>query len=111
MKRAPRGEHAVWFSETTSGVAAVQSAFAPWFTSSHVLPRSVERHTPKCGAPGMSASVPAQQLLEMPRVARPVATKSVSESPGLTWMSPTPRPKNSFAPIGPTQPLRWSVDR
>jgi len=59
----------------------------------------------------MSASAPPQQLFVMPRVARPVATNSVSESPGLTWMSPTPRPKNSFAPIGPAQPLRWSVDR
>ena len=59
----------------------------------------------------MSASAPPQHEFEMPRVARPVATKSVFESPGLTWMSPTPRPKNTFAPSGPFQPLRWSFDR
>ena len=55
--------------------------------------------------------MPPQHVFEMPRVARPVATKIVFESPGLTWMSPTPRPKNSAAPYGPLQPFLWSFER
>ena len=35
-RRAPRGEQAVVLSDTASGVRAVHSAGAPWFTSSHV---------------------------------------------------------------------------
>ena len=42
-RRAPRGEHGVPPSETTSGGVAVQSAAAPWFTSSHDSPAFVER--------------------------------------------------------------------
>ncbi|TMA37262.1 MAG: hypothetical protein E6J82_19025 [Deltaproteobacteria bacterium] len=97
-------------SETTSGVGTVQRASAPWFTSSQLLPSSFERQTPKCGAPGTNASVPPQHVFEMPRVARPVATNTVFESPCFTAIDPTPRPKNWAAPSGPRQPLRPSFD-
>ena len=42
-RRAPRGEHGVVFSDTVSGVDAVQSAAAPWFTSSQDSPPFVDR--------------------------------------------------------------------
>ena len=42
-RRAPRGEQAVWFSDTWSGVDAVHNAGAPWFTSSQLAPPLSDR--------------------------------------------------------------------
>src|SRR6478736_1161255 len=52
IRDAPRGEQAVVPRNTCCGVEDVQFVALPWFTRSNVLPPSVERHTPKCGASG-----------------------------------------------------------
>src|SRR5262245_63572897 len=56
---------------------------------------------PKCGAPGISASAPPQQVLVTPSTPRPEATKTTLELPGWTAIEPTARPENSAAPNGP----------
>ncbi len=102
-RRAPRGEQGVRLSDTSSGVDAVQSAGAPWFTQLPGLAavqRSVEAEVRRAG---ISASAPPQQVLETPRTARPEAAKMTFELPGFTSIEPTARPANSFAPIGPCQ--------
>ena len=107
-RRAPRGEQAVWPRNTWVGVLSVQFVGLPWFTSVNVSPPSVERHRPKCGAPGMlrPRSTPVQHVLLMPREPwAPLATKIVDELPGLTSIAPMPRPLKYWAPIGPFQ---WS---
>ena len=53
-------------SDTSSGVFPVQSVGLPWLTSVQDSPPFVERQSPKCGAPGMSASAPPQQTFETP---------------------------------------------
>ena len=104
-RRAPRGEHGVRPRNTSVGVvgrAVRRVALArPARTSA---PPSVERQSPKCGAPGMFAprSTPVQQVLLMPREPwAPEPTKIVVESPGLTWIEPMPRPAKYCVPIGP----------
>jgi hypothetical protein len=107
-RRAPRGEHGVVPWKTSVGALPVQFVALPWFTSVNVCPPSVDRHRPKCGASGMVAprSIPLQQVLLMPREpCAPDATKTVDESPGLTWIEPMPRPLKYCWPSGP---LQWS---
>src|SRR5262249_53203737 len=113
-RRAPRGEHGVSPRNTWVGVLPVQSEGAPCETSCHDWPESVERQSPKCGAPGMFAprSTPLQHTLEMPREpwAR-VATKMTLEWLGCTAMEPIPRPANESLPMTPLQWVPPSVER
>ena len=88
----------------------MQSSRAPWCTSCQDSPPLVERQSPKCGAPGMSASTPPQQTFETPRTARPDAAKIVFESPGFTAIEPTARLLKLSRPSGPTQVLPAFVD-
>ena len=104
----PRGEQFDWPLKTCVGVLSVQFVGLPWLTSVNVWPPSLERQSPKCGAPGMFAprSMPLQQVLLIPRdPCAPEATKTVDESPGFTAIEPMPRPLKSSAPSGPDQ---WS---
>src|SRR4051794_30521051 len=101
MRDAPRGEQGVVPRNTCCGVDDVQFVALPWLTRSNVVPPSVERQTPKCGASGMFAprSTPLQQVLLIPREpCAPLATKIVDELPGFTWIESMPRPLKYCAP-------------
>src|ERR1044072_3009415 len=101
MRIAPRGEQAGVPRNTCVGVEVVQFVALPWLTRSNVLPPSVERQRPKCGASGMFAprSTPLQHVLLMPREpCAPLATKIVDGLPGFTWIESMPRPLKYCSP-------------